>query len=101
MTHASWFSFWARSRRRRTQTGARRNRSRAFHRSASFEALEGRFLLATVSFSTGSETVNASAGTFSIPVTLSGSIPNDELTAVPFTLGGSAVAGTDYSGLQT
>ncbi len=36
------------------------------------EALEDRFMLSSVSFSTGSETVNESAGTFSIPVTLSG-----------------------------
>ena len=72
MTLASWFSSLQHSRRRLTQTGARRNRSRAFRRSASFEALEDRFLLSSVSFSTGSETVNESAGTFSIPVTLSG-----------------------------
>ena len=61
MTLASWFSSVQHSRRRLTQTGARRNRSRAFDRSASFEALEDRFLLSTVSFSTGSETVNESS----------------------------------------
>ena len=72
MTLASWFSSMRHSRRRLTRTGARRNRSRAFHRRASFEALEDRVLLSTVSFSTGGETVNESAGTFSIPVTLSG-----------------------------
>ncbi len=56
-----------------TRSGARRNRSRAFNRRASFEALEDRRLLSsTVSFSTGTETVDESAGTFSIPVTLSG-----------------------------
>ncbi len=50
-----------------------------------------------VQFSTGSETVNESAGTFSIPVTLAGS-PTASIT-VPFTLGGTAVAGTDFSGV--
>jgi hypothetical protein len=51
----------------------------------------------TVQFSTGSETVDQSTGTFSIPVTLSGS--STQTVTVPFTLGGSAVAGTDYSGV--
>ena len=71
MTLASWFSSLRHSRRRLTQTRARRNRSRAFNRSASFEALEDRRLLSTVSFITDTEIVNESTGTFSIPVTLS------------------------------
>jgi sugar lactone lactonase YvrE len=72
MTLASWFSSLRRSRRRLTRTGARRNRSRAFHRRASFDALEGRALLSTVSFGTDGESVNESAGTFSILVTVTG-----------------------------
>ena len=71
MTLASWFSSMRHS-RRLTQTGARRNRSRAFRRRATFEAVEDRLLLSTVSFSTAGESVNASAGSFTIPVTLSG-----------------------------
>ena len=73
MTLASWFSSLKHSRRRHAQNGGRRNRSHIFDRSAFLEALEDRLALTSVSFSTGSETVNASAGTFSIPVTLSGS----------------------------
>jgi hypothetical protein len=39
------------------------------------EELESRVVpSATVQFSTGAETVNASAGTFSIPVTLTGAV---------------------------
>ena len=70
MTLASWFSL-QKSHRRRSHTGVHRNRSRTFRRNASFEALEDRFLLSTASFSSGSETINESAGTFSIPVSLS------------------------------
>ncbi len=73
MTLASWFSSIRRTQSRLSQTGSRRNRSRAFHRRATFEALEDRRLLsATVSFATDSETVEQSAGAFSIPVTVSG-----------------------------
>jgi hypothetical protein len=72
MTLAFWFACMRRSRRRLTQTGVRRNRWRAVHRRASFDALEGRALLSTVSFGTGSESVNEGAGTFSIPVTVTG-----------------------------
>ncbi len=50
-----------------------------------------------VQFSAGSETINEAAGTFSIPVTLSGAV-NDTVT-LPFTLGGTAVSGTDFSGV--
>ena len=53
----------------------------------------------TVQFSTGSATVNASAGTFSIPVTLTDTASTS--VTVPFTLGGTAVSGTDYSGVTT
>ncbi len=52
---------------------------------------------ALVQFSAGSETVNESTGTFSIPVTVSG---HDIRTfTVPFSLGGSAVDGVAYSGI--
>lgn len=51
----------------------------------------------TVQFSLASETVNESAGTFSITVTQSFASVSD--TIVPFTLGGTAVAGTDFSGV--
>ena len=74
MTLASWFSSLRRS-RRLTQTGARLNRSRAFRRRASFDALEGRVLLSTVNFSSAGESVNASGGAFAIAVTLSGGTP--------------------------
>ncbi len=52
---------------------------------------------AAVQFSTGSETVNESAGTFSIPVTVSGTA-TDTVT-VPFALGGTAASGVAYSDL--
>jgi hypothetical protein len=51
----------------------------------------------TVQFSAAAETVPESAGSFSITVTLSGAFGQD--VSVPFTLGGSAVSGTDYSGV--
>ncbi|OWK44404.1 FG-GAP-like repeat-containing protein [Fimbriiglobus ruber] len=51
----------------------------------------------TVPFSTGAETVDASTGTFSVTVTMSSASAVD--TTIPFTVGGTAVAGTDYSGL--
>src|SRR5438105_2715242 len=53
----------------------------------------------SVQFSVASETVNESAGTFSIIVTLSA--VSAVSTTVPFTLGGSAVNGTDYSGVTS
>jgi len=72
MALASWFSAMRHS-RCLTRTGSRRNCSCAFHRRASFEALEDRHLLSTtVNFGSDSEIVNESAGTFTIPVTLSG-----------------------------
>ncbi len=73
MTFASWFSS-QHSHRRPSRTGVRRKRSCAFHRRASFDALEHRSLLstATVNFLSGGESVDESAGTFSIPVTVSG-----------------------------
>jgi hypothetical protein len=51
----------------------------------------------TVQFSAASENVAQTAGTFSITVALSGA--SDADTTVPFTLGGTAVAGTDFSGV--
>jgi len=72
------------SQSRLIRTGFRRNRSRAFNRRASFEALEDRRLLsATVSFTTDAESVNESAGAFAIAVTLSGGTP----TISPFASG--------------
>jgi hypothetical protein len=71
MTLASWFSsMWHSPRLSRTR--ARRNRSRAFKRGATFEAVEDRLLLSTVSFGTAAESVKESAGGFAIAVTLSG-----------------------------
>jgi hypothetical protein len=55
------------------------------------------FTTAEVQFSTASETVIQSAGTFSITVTLSAASSQD--VSVPFTQVGSAVIGTDYSGI--
>jgi YVTN family beta-propeller protein len=71
MTLPSWFSSLRHARGGLTHTGARRNRVRAFARRASFEALEGRALLSTVSFFSDSESVNESTGAFNIPVSLS------------------------------
>jgi FG-GAP-like repeat len=51
----------------------------------------------TVQFSTAGETVSENAGTFGITVTLS-AVANLN-TTIPFTLGGTAVAGTNYSGV--
>ncbi len=51
----------------------------------------------TVQFSTASETVSASAGSFSITVSLSAA--STQAVTVPFTLSGTAVSGTDYSGV--
>ena len=55
MILASWFSSTRHSRGRLTRIVARRNRSCAFHRRVSFEALEDRRLLSTVSFTGDSE----------------------------------------------
>jgi sugar lactone lactonase YvrE len=71
MTLASWYSSMRNTQSRLIRTGARRKRPRAFHRMATFDALEDRCLLSTVSFKKFGETVNESAGGFSIPVTLS------------------------------
>jgi hypothetical protein len=46
-----------------------------------------------VQFSTTSETVNASAGTFSLTVALSAA--SASAVSIPFTLGGTAKSGTD------
>jgi hypothetical protein len=53
--------------------------------------------LPTVQFSAAAETVLESAASFSVTVTLSGAFGQD--VSVPFTLGGSAVSGTDFSGV--
>jgi hypothetical protein len=53
--------------------------------------------LPTVQFSVVGETLDETAGTFTITVTLSAA--SGTPTSVPFTLGGSAVAGTDYNGV--
>ena len=87
MTLASWFSSMRHSRGRLTQTGARRKRSGAFRRHASFDVLEDRFLLSsTVNFDSASESVNESTGTFSIPVTVSGT-PAGTPTVFPYASG--------------
>jgi sugar lactone lactonase YvrE len=82
MTLATWLSS-LRQPRRPIRTGARRNRSRRVGPRATFEALEVRRLLATVSFSSDGESVSGSAGGFAIPVTLSGGTP----TISPFASG--------------
>jgi hypothetical protein len=53
----------------------------------------------TVEFTAASESVNDTAGTFTITVSLSSAAGVE--TTIPFTLGGTAVAGTDYSGVTT
>ena len=74
------------------EAGARRIRSRAFRRRATFEAVEDRLLLSTVNFSTAGESVNGSAGSFTIPVTLSGGTP----TISPFASGINEPAGMAF-----
>src|SRR5207249_2375765 len=51
----------------------------------------------TVAFSRAAQSVSEAAGTFSMTVTLSS--PSNVATAIPFTLGGAATAGVDYSGV--
>ena len=53
----------------------------------------------TVSFVNASQTVNENSGTFTVTVQLSAASEVD--TTVPFTLGGTAVSGVDYSGVTT
>ncbi len=60
MLLASWFSSVRHFQSRLIRTGVRRNHSRAFNRRASFDALEGRALLSSVSFSGDSGSVNES-----------------------------------------
>ncbi len=52
----------------------------------------------TVSFAVASQTVNETDGTFTITINLSAVSGAD--TTIPFLLGGTAVAGTDYSGVN-
>jgi hypothetical protein len=51
----------------------------------------------TVQFATATQSVNENAGSFSMTVTLSAAASQD--ISVPFTLGGTAVSGTDFSGV--
>jgi elongation factor P hydroxylase/preprotein translocase subunit SecB len=51
----------------------------------------------TVSFAVASQSVNENGGAFTVTVNLSAASSVD--TTVPFTLGGTAVGGTDYSGV--
>jgi FG-GAP-like repeat/Calx-beta domain/FG-GAP repeat len=51
----------------------------------------------TISFASATQTVNENAGTFTVAVNLSAASSVD--TTVPFTLGGTAVNGVDYSGV--
>jgi Calx-beta domain len=51
----------------------------------------------TVQFSTASQNVNETDGAFTVTVTLSAASPAN--TTIPFTLGGTATAGTDFSGV--
>ncbi len=53
----------------------------------------------TVQFATATQSANANAGAFSITVTLSAASGVD--TTVPFTLGGTAVNGSDFGGVTT
>ena len=52
-----------------------------------------------VSFAGAAETVSENAGSFSIAVSLSAPAGAD--VTIPFTLGGTAIAGTDYRGVST
>jgi hypothetical protein len=52
-----------------------------------------------VHFTTAAETVNKNGATFSISVVLS--VPSPLKTTIPFTLGGTAIAGTNYSVFTT
>ena len=54
-------------------------------------------LTPTVEFSSASETINETTGNFSITVELSWT--STQNVSVPFTVGGTALNGTDYSGL--
>jgi hypothetical protein len=53
----------------------------------------------TVTFAAAAQTLAQNAGAFSVPVKLSAA--SNVATTVPFTLGGTAAAGTDFSGLTT
>ena len=52
-----------------------------------------------VGFLSAAQTFNENSGTFTVTVTLSAAIAED--VTVPFTLGGTAVGGTNYSGVTT
>jgi hypothetical protein len=57
--------------------------------------------LPTVQFATASETVDESSAEFTFSVTVTLSAVSDTDTTVPFTLGGTAELGTDYSGITS
>ena len=83
MTLAFWHSF-TRRQRRLTGPAARAGcRARTFNLKVSFEALEDRRLLSTVSFGTAGESVDGDSGAFAVPVTLTGP-PSATPTTVSF-----------------
>jgi hypothetical protein len=51
-----------------------------------------------VSLASATQTVHEDDGTFSVAVNLSGAVPTD--VTIPFTLGGTAVAGKNYTGVS-
>ena len=51
----------------------------------------------TVSLASAVQSVNENGGTFTVTVNLS--VASGVATTVPFTLGGTAVSGTNYSGV--
>jgi hypothetical protein len=99
MAFASWLSSLFRTRRRSVR-GLTGRPTRLC-----LEGLENRLVPSVttfptfVSFGAASETINAAAGAFKIPVALLDVIPVGVATdtVVTFTLGGSATAGTDYN----
>ena len=74
----------------------RRSRPRPYYIPL-FESLEERFVPSTVQFGLVRESLLDTSGNFSIPVTLS-AVSNTPVT-VAFTLGGTAVSGTDFGNL--
>ncbi len=99
MASASWLSSLLQARRRPTRTETRRTARPCLER------LEDRVnpvvlggTNVSVSFAVASETINAVAGTFSIKVLRTDAIGGTQ--RVPFTLGGTATAGTDYTGVS-
>ncbi len=82
----------------RTRRASRQTPRRQWRVRPGIEVLENRVTpTVAVQFALASESLLESAGTFTIPVVLSST--SATATSVPFTLGGSAVSGTDYSGV--